>query len=180
MPMKIKQKKSTVGAASVEASQKTPETFDLTELQRKMQEDYMKELLVAIDRGYLIYPKDFFVEVQTKNEKLLSNVFRNYFIDRETCPTPNYDQSVYRYNRQLGQIEYLWTIPSRDASFHLMDNASVVHKDEQQLLGFVMMYDDGTLLKLCKKLNNEEDDSPKLKQDKKWNSQNPPITNMQI
>jgi hypothetical protein len=153
-------KKKTVGQESLELSQKTPENISIIEQQEAMQQDYMKNLLDTVDIAYKQYPSDFFVEVITKNEKLMPNVFRNYFVHRVSCPTPNYDQSVYKYNREAGQVEYIWTIPSRDATHHLVENRLIVHKDERQLLDFCLKFASGDLFKLMKRLNGEAPDSP--------------------
>jgi hypothetical protein len=151
--------KKTVGAHSLELMQKTPESRSPIEIQREMQQDYLKELVNCVEASKSTYQGDFYVVVITKNEKLMPNVFRNYFFARKTCPTPEYDQSIFKYSRADESIVYLWTIPSRDASHHLKDNALVVHPSERQLLKFVLEFADGTLYKLCKKLNNEEEKS---------------------
>lgn len=160
-----KSKRDTLGKISSDLLQKDAPEIKIQEQQEAMQEDYMKNLLEAVDRGYLRYRKSFFIHVETKAEKLMPNVLRNYFIDRETCPTPNYDQTVFRYNNERGQVEFIWTIPCRDACHHLKANALQVADEEKELLGFVMMFDDGTLLKLCKRFNDEQENSTLLKKD---------------
>ncbi len=155
-------KKKTIGSIVTELSQKAPESRSPIEIQREMQKEYMRELLQAVDRGFNRYPKDFFIHVETKKEKLLHNTFRNYFIDRQTCPTPNYDQSVYKYDREKGQVEYIWTIPDRETCHHLINNAQYVVKSEQELLDFVIKFANGSLFKLCKKLNGEKLETPEL------------------
>ena len=102
---------------------------------------------------------------ETKCEPLLPNTYRNYFIDRQTCPTPNYDQAVYRYNRKKEQIEYIWSIPDRETCHHLRINAMHVVPRERELLSFVLKFADGTLFKLCKKLNGEKLETPELIKD---------------
>jgi len=92
----------------------------------------------------------------------MPNVFRNYFAGRRSCPTPNYDQSVYRYDRKNSQIQYLWTVPSRDACHYLKDNALEVVPAEHELLNYVLKFDAGILLRLCKKFNKEEENSTKI------------------
>lgn len=153
-------KKKTVGQVSVELANKQPETGSVVEKAAEMQADYMKNLLEAVDRGYIDYNQDFFVVVITKNEKLMPNVFRNYFFNSLACPTPTYDQTIFRYDRKEGRIEYIWTIPSKDACLHLLDNAHLVVKEEQDLLRFVQRFADSSLFKLAKKFNNEQEDSP--------------------
>lgn len=152
--------KKTIGQIATDLSQKQTEKISIIDQQRSMQEDYMKELLNAVDRGYKKYTNDFFIHVETKIEKILSNVVRNYFIDRNSCPTPNYDQTVYRYNRSKGQIEYLWTIPDRETAHHLLLHSKEVVQEEKELLNFVVKFANGSLFKLCKQLNNEKDDVP--------------------
>ena len=154
--------KETVGKIATDLAQKQQEKISVMEQQEAMQKDYMKHLCDTIDDGYNKYDGDFFVTVLTKREKLLPNVFRNYFMHRKSCPTPNYDQSLFRYNKELGQVEYIWTIPDRDVCKHLLENESQLPKDEQQLLSFVKMFKAGALGELCKKYNNEKPDSPEL------------------
>ena len=155
-------KEKTVGQSAVELQTKQQENIKVLDQSQAMLEDYWKNLLETVDRGYKKYPGNFFIHVETKKEPLLENVLRNYFIDRQSCPTPNYDQTVFRYNKELGQIEYLWTIPDRSTCFMLKDNALQVQLQERQLLDFVLKFDDGTLFKLCKKFNGEKMDSPEL------------------
>lgn len=154
--------KKTVGQVSSELSQKAHESGSVVDKAREMQEDYMKNLLESVDRGCKDFIGDFFTVVVTKNEKLMPNVFRNYFFNAIACPTPTYDQTVFRYNREAGRIEYIWTIPSKDACIHLLKNAHLIHKDEQQLLEFVKKFADESLFTLAKRLNNEKEDSPEL------------------
>lgn len=154
--------KRTLGAIVNDLSQKSPDSRDPIEIQRELQKDYMKNLLEAVDRGYKKYPSNFFIHVETKAEPLLPNTFRNYFIDKQCCPTPNYDQSVFRYNREAGQIEYLWTIPDRETCHHFKANAAIIAPEERGLLSFILKFDSGELLRLCKKYNGEEIDTPQL------------------
>jgi hypothetical protein len=157
--------KKTVGAIVSELSQKTPDKLSILDIQAETMKDYQKELLKAVDRGCARFDGDFFIHVATKAEKVLANTFRNYFIDRKTCPTPNYDQSVFKYNRIAGQIEYLWTIPDRDTAHHLKMHASEVAPEERQLLYFIFKFADGTLFRLMKKFNGEKVDTPELEKD---------------
>lgn len=156
-------KRETVGKYSYDLLQKNPESNDPIELQRSMQEEYFAYLLDCINVNRNIYEKAFFVVVVTKNEKLMPNVFRNYFYARKSCPTPDYDQTVWRYDISADELEYLWTIPSRDTCYHLKMNALEVVKEEKELLKFVLEFSDGTLFKVAKYYNNEQPDSPLLK-----------------
>jgi hypothetical protein len=147
--------RETVGKISSDLIIKTPESQSPIELEKAMQENYLKELIQAVQSHKSSFPADFFIIVITKNEKLMPNVFRNYFMGRISCPTPDYDQTVFRYNSKLEQIEYIWTIPSRDACIHLREHALEVVESERPLLKFVLDFADGTLMKLANKLNGD-------------------------
>ena len=166
MCLRVKMTKQTLGSIVTDLSQKKSDSHDPIEIQRAVYKDYMKNLTTAVDRGYKKYPGDFFIHVETKAEPLLPNTFRNYFIDKLACPTPNYDQSVFRYNREAGQIEYIWTIPDRETCHHLLEHAHEVAKEERELLGFVVKFNNGSLYRLMKKLNGEKLDTPELIKDK--------------
>lgn len=154
--------KQTLGSIIKDLSQKSQETTTIIDQQRAMQEGYMKNLLEAVDRGYKKYPGDFFIDVEKKAEVVLNKTFRTYYIDRLTCPTPNYDQDVYRYNRQKGEIEYLWSIPDKETTLTLIENALEVVPEEKSLLNFCLKFADGTLFRLCKQYNGEKLETPQL------------------
>jgi hypothetical protein len=119
--------------------------------------DYMKNLYEAVDRGLATYPNsDFYVHVETKKEKLLENVLRNYFIPKNACPTPNYDQAVFKYDHKTCDLIFMWVIPDRGTCFYFKENYAQIPAEEKDLLQFIRMFDDGTLLKLAKRLNGEE------------------------
>ncbi len=152
-------KKKTVGAHSLELSQKAPESTDPIELERAMQEDYIKNLGEAVDTALKQWSSDFYVVVITKNEKLMPNVFRNYFTARQSCPTPEYDQTVFRYRSASGSLEYIWTVPSKDSVNHLLTYSNEVVHAERELLLMCKKFIDGSLDKLCRKLNGEHPES---------------------
>ena len=109
--MESDSRNKTVGQVSLELSQKAPESRDPIELQREMHKDYVKNVIECIERSKKDFSKDFFVVVITKRERLMENVLRNYFTSRLSCPTPDYDQTVYKYHVKTDEIDYLWSIP---------------------------------------------------------------------
>lgn len=149
----------TVGKQALMLMAKEPDTRSPIELERAMHEDYEKHIYECVERCKKEFPQDFFVVVETKKEKLLQNVVRNFFFGRLSCPTPNYDQTVYRYSRADDKVEFLWVIPARDICQHLKENAVQVAPAERDLLNFVLDFSDGTLFERCKKLNGEVEDS---------------------
>lgn len=155
----MKEQKKTVGAAAQELQQQELDTQDPIELQRAMQEEYIDELIACTQNNRKEYTGNFFVVVITKKEKLLSNVLRNYFFARSTCPTPDYDQAVYRYDAQKDELEYIWCLPDRQTARIFFENKQSIIPEEHQLLQHILDFHDGTLYRLAKKLNKEKIDS---------------------
>jgi hypothetical protein len=154
--------KETVGKVALDLMSKDPEVTTVIDQQRAMQEDYLEELTECVMEFRRKHPRDFFVTVLTKSEKLMPNVFRNYFVPRLSCPTPNYDQAVYRYRHEDEEIEFIWSIPCREACFYLRENTAHVSTEEHELLQYVVAFADGTLYHLCRHLNGEYDEKAQI------------------
>lgn len=150
--------KETVGKKALELQLKEAETQDPIELERAMHEDFEKHMLECAERGLKKNSGDFYIVVLTKREKLLKNVLRHYFLDLGACPTPNYDQAVYKYDKENDDISLVWVIPDRETCFVMKDNAVTIVPEERELLRYVLDFADGTLYKKCLELNGELDD----------------------
>lgn len=158
--------RETLGKLSVDLLSKKHEPHNPIDYTREMLEGYDKNISECVDRYKDKFWGDFYVVVLTKKERLLKNVLRSYFFGRVSCPTPDYDQAVYRYHESVGSLEFLWVVPSKDTCELLKANAAIVDKSEWELLHYVLQFYDDTLFKQCKKLNGEVDDSPLLKSSK--------------
>lgn len=158
-------RKETVGKIASDLLKKQPDSLSPIENMREQLTDYEKNLFECVDRYKNILPFNFFVVVITKKEPLMPNVLRNYFYARISCPTPDYDQTVYQYLHKDEALNFLWVIPSRDTCLILKENALRVVPEERQLLDFVLSFSDGSLFKLAKKLNGEVEDSPRLEKE---------------
>lgn len=126
--------------------------------QEQMQEQldsYEANMFEAIERGKKEFPGDFFIVVETKKEPKMKNVIRNYFIVRQSCPTPQYDNSVYKYHAATEYCEFLWVLPSKQVYNMMKNRALELPVEERQLLQFVLEDSDGTLLRKCRMLNGE-------------------------
>ena len=149
--------RDTVGKIATDLMQKTPDTLDPIELQREMQRDYEKHFHECVQNGIkTLNTNKFYVVVEQKKEKLLPNVVTNYFIPRRSCPTPHNDQTVYYYDGDSGTVQFLWVVPSKDTCELFKANALEIVPEERGLLKFVLDFEDGTLLRVAKKRNNED------------------------
>lgn len=155
--------KETLGKISSDLLKKEPETTDPIELQREIHKNYEEQMYICINRAKQDLPTgDFYIVIETKKERLMLNVLRNYFVYRYSCPTPTNDQTVYKFHRKEDRIEFLWVIPSHDTCEYFKKNALTIPDDQRELLKYILDFEDGTLLIKAKKLNGEQEDSPLL------------------
>ena len=150
------EKKKTAGEYYLDLLNKSPEEIDVVEMQREMQKDWEKNIVACVDNHKKIFPDDFYVVITTKRERILSTVVRNYFSARMSCPTPNYEQIVYKYHRDDDRLEFIWSVPDRETCVVYLNNAQEVDPSEYELLKMIRDFADGTLFKECKKRNNED------------------------
>jgi len=162
----------TVGKIARDLLIKTPDTLDPREIQRATEQEYLDNLIWSVKHAQKKVdcsdieghhecvnrnPLDgsFYIAALIKKEKLLENVLRNYFIPTQACPTPHFDQTVYRYNHKKDDIEFLWVVPDRDTCETFKENKDIIVPEEQGLLMYVLDYYSGKLFTLAKKLNGE-------------------------
>ena len=150
----------TVGKVSAELAAQDLHPQNPIELERAMHKDYEDNVYQCIERGKKEYKNDFYVVVLTKRERIMKNVLRHYYLHRATCPTPNYDQTVYRYHHEHDALEFMWVIPGKDTCEFMRDNALQVPELQRDLLRFVLDFYDDTLMKMAKKLNGEYLETP--------------------
>lgn len=146
--------KKTVGQLSQELLTKA-EPVHIEDQTNEILKDWHKHMQIAIDEGRTKFRDNFFIEIKTKKERLMENVLRCYWITRRSCPTPNYEQIVYKYNYKDESIEEIWSIPDRESCFIIYDNAIQLPADQRELVQYVFDFADGTLYKRMRELNNE-------------------------
>lgn len=155
----MQKKKKKVGEVSLELSQKLPDSRDPIEIGRKLLESYPREVEACAARGCEKYKKDFYIVVLLKREKLMQNVLRTYYIDTIDCPTPTWDQNVYKYHYGTGVYELLWAIPDKETADILYEHALEVIPEEQELRDYVIDFYQGKLLHKAKELNGNKQDA---------------------
>lgn len=163
-------KKEPIGKVALDLQQKAlkghSDSTDAIELQREIhkgsnsEKSYEEEVWECVDRGRKdpAISKDFFITVLFKKERHLQNIIRQYFLYRQSCPTPEYDQTVYKYHRKDDDLEYLWTVPNNVACLALVKDleAGVIHPDHETLAHMAEAFLNRDLDKYCAKLNGEK------------------------
>lgn len=165
-------KKKTVGSIASQLSQKAPDSLDPIEIQRATEQEYLDNLIWCVKHAQKkldcssieghdacknrpAMDGDFYIAALLKKEKLLENVLRNYFVPTLACPTPHFDQTVFRYVASKEDVEFLWVVPDQETCEIFHENKEKIVPEERGLLKFVLEYYNGTLFNLAKKLNGE-------------------------
>lgn len=153
-------KKETAGEIALKLQSKN-DKINPIDLQREFHkgktssDSHEEQIKQAIERGKKEFKNDFFIIQLLKKERILQNIVRVYTFPRKSCPTPDYDQSVYRYLRKEDIVEFIWCIPDKQACNLLILNKDIITPEQHWLLSFVEEFNSGKLLLLAKKFNNE-------------------------
>lgn len=148
--------RETIGKLSTELLQKdTHSDHTAGEQMEKQLENFEENFFECINRGKSMFPGDFYIIVITKRERLFANVLRNFFFPTLACPTPTWDQIVYKYNRKDESHDFLWVIPDKESCNFIASNRLSLDLSQQELVKFVLDFMDGSLDKKARILNGE-------------------------
>jgi len=153
-------KKVTVGKVATDLALQDTVPQSAIEVEREVHKEYEQNFHECLEKGKKEYKRDFFIVVLTKKERLLPNVLRHYFLTRHTCPTPDYDQAVYKFHHEHNTFEFLWVLPDRNTCKMMLQDALYLPESQHDLLRFVVDFADGALMKMAKILNGEQELSP--------------------
>ncbi len=137
-------RKKTVGEEAVKRLSNPDTKQGIIDTEREANKEYMSEIQKCVD-VHISWDKPFYIVVQNKKERLMENVIRRYFIARQSLPTPQWDQDVWRYSPISGNLEYLWTLPDENTAKWMAGNPNSIPVDHRQLLQFVMDFLDKKL-----------------------------------
>jgi len=154
------QKLVNIGQQYIDAHKKNHGSIELRQLSEQFTKDYMANIEKAAMSGKKRYSNQdyhlpFYVVVLLRKEKLMRKVVRSGFLYRKTCPTPNYDQTVYIFDPKTDQLSFLWVIPSPEICSSLYKNKYMLETQQNKLLPYVKDFIEGRLYIKCKELNGE-------------------------
>lgn len=133
-PSKVEHK--TVGQICKELLHNPDHKQGIIDTQREMTKEYLPEVTKCIEahKGWI---QPFYVVVILKRERTLINVIRAYYTARQTMPTADYDQTVFKYFPATGDLKYLWTVPDiQSVDKILMDAAAGLLSNEYEQLKY--------------------------------------------
>jgi hypothetical protein len=136
---------------------------DIIEYRKQMEPGVIEMIDSTIKRSKnldIYKNKNFYIVYIPKVERVLGKP-QNIVFARQSCPTPVYKQSVWKYNYISDSLEYLWSIPDALLYYHIVHNASkyLADKETADLAKFVLLMEAGEMLEWVKKENGEKPDA---------------------
>ena len=82
-------------------------------------------------------------------------------ICRRSCPSPGYNQNVFKYHYLSSELEYLWTIPRQHIYWNMYKNKAKYLQDKvtKKQMSYIILMETGELLKWAKRENGELPDA---------------------
>ena len=136
---------------------------DVIEYRKSMEGDVLKKIYDTAHQAKTqtnYTNKDFYVVLVITEDRVLRQP-KIITLARQSCPTPVYKQSVWKFMHTTGTLEFLWTIPDQILYYHILRNKQKYLQDAEcaQLAKFVILMESGELLEWIKKENGEKLDA---------------------
>lgn len=160
--------KTTLGKAALDLQAQGPMNTDSIELQQEFfkgshsKKALEEEIWEVVDSGRKVYKGNFCVVLLTKKERHLTNVIRNFIFHRQTCPQPEFDQTVYLYHKKHDELEYLWTVPNNASCLNLPLYKNHLPDEQQILISMAEAFNSGDLDKYAARINESLDPTSQL------------------
>jgi hypothetical protein len=101
--------------------------------------------------------KDFYISMHFRKHKMV-NEPGVLIVSRHSCPTPVYNQAVFKYHRNAGTLEFLFSIPDAPRYYWLIKNMHALPKEQWQDAQFCHLMETGELEKWVIKENGNKPD----------------------
>ena len=156
--------KKTVGQIGEELLINDTSMTSLPALSQAIQEKYAQRLFETCEQGIKAFPSfNFFIVINATKDPAHVNLWKHQRDVIGLCPRPNYDQTVFRYNHDTGNLEHLWTIPSRNDCIAMKRDKHLVDPIEYPLLDNVLKFADGTLARWRNEFNKDQEERAVIK-----------------
>ena len=139
-----KRSRPTVGQYVYKNLSEKPEFYDPQEIQRAMQGSTCVHLEECIQRGSKVFDH-FYVVYLLRYEILAPGALRGRFWYRQTRPDPDWDTSLWEYNKADNKLLFHWSLPDKETGLMMLSNPSGVPDHAKELLGFVQKFHKGEL-----------------------------------
>ncbi len=152
----IKSTQPTFGQQYLEGIKKDSGIAPVQEMRDGVLNEWDQNIFELIHKTRQILKTErFYVCVTTKREYLAPNAIRNYFESKHACPTPQFEQVVYRIKENSNDWQLMWVIPNKEACQYLIFHRHRIPPEEHALLGYVLEFVQGKLDVRAQKENGE-------------------------
>ncbi len=139
---------------------------ELRYLSNSMGDDRMKKLYAVAQetaRQDYFLNVDFYIVLVPTNERTAQMDPADFYFVRRSCPTPAYNQNVFKYHVSDKSLEFLWSIPRKARYWQLYANRNKYMTDPvmKSRTSFVVMMESGKLLEWVAQENGEDLSKPK-------------------
>ena len=130
---KVKIKAAEVGRAVYDIMSKPQASQEVGETLEAMSPKYIEHLLTTIKDRQNDFDGPFYIVVLRKKEPWALNVLRQWYVPRQTRPSPyvlredypNHDHDVWCIDPKTTEISLQWTLPTAQDSKTILKNASL-------------------------------------------------------
>ncbi len=137
-------RRKTVGEEAYKRQENPDTKQGIIDTQREMDKEYFGEIEKCI-QNHKHWDQPFYIVVLCKKEQLMENVIRRYFIGRMSMPTPQWDQTLWRYDPKSGDLRFVWVLPDQETAKWMAMNPQTLQEKHLELLCFVLDFLDKKL-----------------------------------
>src|ERR1700677_1248316 len=171
--------KKTIGQQVVDISKdRSGGTLDIREVMAASEREHMQSLMWCAEHAakqVQCMPEcpdicktneamtgTFYIEVLAKKESVFDQAFfdgtKNDYVGgvtrlqqmaKKACPTPFFDQTLYKYNSYTGDLQFMWVVPDIDTCIRFYENQHLVTSEVADLAKFILQFLNGDLHRLC-------------------------------
>ena len=154
----------TYGQVLLETAMLEPEDA-IQEYGKPIGRDVMKDIYATAQWAsqHSLYKDNNFYVVNLLRQERVGGALQPISLARRSCPTPVYKQAVWKYHKDSGDLEFLWSIPDQFRFWDIINNQQEYLDSSEQkwrdMAKFVILMHTGELLDWVKKENGEKPDA---------------------
>lgn len=130
---------------------------DLRDLRADIYRDYLKFMDGLIEDGRKVLPGDFYMVIVNERHKDITTKNCYRFVGRACVgvETPKFHHDVWKYHKESGSHELLWSLPPRRDAYFMYRHKHEVLPQYYPVLEQVLAYYEGKLHKRCDEENEK-------------------------
>jgi len=136
-----KKEEKTFGKVFSDIKGKLAELVDLREIAQAKKEDFYRDLIEAVERGYAQFSGNFFIHIMLKEEVVFDGIAHFYFVPRETPPYPVTNTILYFCDQEKDDFEVWWALPSMKTCVWFMTSEAAKVFDRDMYGTYLMVAD---------------------------------------